>query len=312
MELFWPLVTVRWLHLWSLLALFGAALFAVYGGPPPGGAEALGKIKVWLAAIALASGVGWVMLMLVDMAEEVTSLLSASSWRAFLLATGFGRVWLVRLVALGALLLWAASRSGRPNRWHADAVLSAALLVSLAWVGHAGAGEGANAFAGMFAYGCHVLAAGAWLGGLLPLSFALANALAGGDRERLCVSLERFSRLGQAAVALILASGIVSAGLNMQGFADLGRTPYGRVLLGKIALFAVLIAIAAANRWIFLRRLRRQAGHDQAQRAQILAQTRAQIWAQIWALSRTVAAEHIIGLGLVALAAALSSLAPVD
>jgi putative copper resistance protein D len=152
------------------------------------------------------------------------------------------------------------------------------------------------------------LAAGAWLGGLLPLSFALANALAGGDRERLCVSLERFSRLGQAAVALILASGIVSAGLNMQGFADLGRTPYGRVLLGKIALFAVLIAIAAANRWIFLRRLRRQAGHDQAQRAQILAQTRA----QIWALSRTVAAEHIIGLGLVALAAALSSLAPVD
>jgi putative copper export protein len=80
------------------------------------------------------------------------------------------------------------------------------------------------------------------------------------------------------------------------------------VLLGKIALFAVLIAIAAANRWIFLRRLRRQAGHDQAQRAQILAQTRA----QIWALSRTVAAEHIIGLGLVALAAALSSLAPVD
>jgi len=236
--------------------------------------------------------------------------LSASSWRAFLLATGFGRVWLVRLVALGALLLWAASRSGRPNRWHADAVLSAALLVSLAWAGHAGAGEGANAFAGMFAYGCHVLAAGAWLGGLLPLSFALANALAGGDRERLCVSLERFSRLGQAAVALILASGIVSAGLNMQGFADFG-TPYGRVLLGKIALFAVLIAIAAANRWIFLRRLRRQAGHDQAQRAQ-RAQISAQTRAQARALSRTVAAEHIIGLGLVALAAALSSLAPVD
>jgi copper resistance protein D len=313
MELFWPLVAVRWLHLWSLLALFGASLFAVYGGPPPGGEEALGKIKVWLAGIALASGVGFIMLMLVDMAEEVTSLLSASRWRAFLLATGFGRVWLLRLVALGALLLWAASRGGgRPNRWHADAGLSGALLVSLAWVGHAGAGEGADAFAGMFAYGCHVLAAGAWLGGLLPLSFALANARAGGDRERLCVALERFSRLGQAAVALILASGIVSAGLNMQGFADFG-TPYGRVLLGKIALFAVLIAIAAANRWIFLRRLRRQAGHGPIQiPAQIQAQIPAQIRAQIRALSRTVAAEHVIGLGLVALAAALSSLAPVD
>lgn len=311
MELFWPLVAVRWLHLWSLLALFGAALFAVYGGPPAGGAEAVDKIKVWLAAIALASGVGWVMLMLVDMAEEVTSLLSASHWRTFLLATGFGRIWLLRLLALGVLLLWAGSRGGRPNRWHTDAVLSAALLVSLAWVGHAGAREGADAFAGIFAYGCHVLAAGAWLGGLLPLSFALANALAGGDRQALCAALERFSRLGQAAVALILASGIVSAALNMQAFADLGRTPYGWVLLGKIALFAVLIAIAAANRWIFLRRLRRQVEHGPIQ-AQIGTPIWAPVWAPVWALSRTVAAEHIIGLAIVALAAALSSLAPVD
>ena len=118
-------------------------------------------------------------------------------------------------------------------------------------------------------------------------------------------------RAGQAAVALILASGIVSAALNMQAFADLGRTPYGWVLLGKIALFAVLIAIAAANRWIFLRRLRRQAEHGPIQ-AQIGTPIWAPVWAPVWALSRTVAAEHIIGLAIVALAAALSSLAPVD
>lgn len=295
MELFWPLLGLRWLHLWSLLALFGTALFAVYAQAPPGDEAVLGKLKVWLAGIALASGVGFLMGMLVDMMEEVASLLSASRWHAFLLGTGFGRVWLLRLVALGGLLLWAAHRSGRPNWWYADAALSAALLVSLAWVGHAGAGQGADAFAGMFAYGCHVLAAGTWLGGLLPLSFALANARVGGDRARLCAALESFSRLGVAAVTLILTSGIVSAGLNMQGFADLGRSPYGRVLLGKIALFGVLIAIAAANRLIFLPRLRQQAGLGPIQ-----------------ILSRTVAVEHGIGLGLVALAAALSSLAPAD
>ena len=27
MDLFWPLLMLRWLHLWSLLVLFGSALF---------------------------------------------------------------------------------------------------------------------------------------------------------------------------------------------------------------------------------------------------------------------------------------------
>jgi copper resistance protein D len=293
MELFWPLLAVRWVHLWCLLALFGAALFAVYDAAPAGRAAALGKIKVWLAGLALASGVGLPVLMLVDMTEEIASLVSASDWHAFFLATGFGRIWLLRLAALGLLLLWANNRGGSPR--HGEAALSGALLVSLAWVGHAGAGIGADAYAGTFAYGCHVLAAGAWLGGLVPLSLALADARAGGNRQRLCASLTNFSRLGQAAVLLILASGIVSAGLNMHGFADFGRTPYSRVLLGKIALFALIIAIASANRWIFLQRLRRQADDGPIQ-----------------SLSRTVAAEHLIGLALVALAAALSSLPPAD
>jgi copper resistance protein D len=58
-------------------------------------------------------------------------------------------------------------------------------------------------------------------------------------------------------VALILASGLLSAGLRMQGFANLLQTTYGNVLLCKIALFAVLLALAAANRFVFLARLRR-------------------------------------------------------
>lgn len=293
MELFWPLLAVRWLHLWSLLALFGAALFAIYDAVPVDRAAVLGKIKLWLARLALATGVGLPVLMLVDMTEEVASLVSPADWHAFFLATGFGRVWLLRLAALGLLLFWASNRGGRPK--HGEAALSSALLVSLAWVGHAAGGPGADAYAGTFAYGCHVLAAGAWLGGLLPLSLALADARAGGNRQRLCASLANFSRLGQAAVLLILASGIISAGLNMHGFADLGRTAYSRVLLGKIALFTLIIAIASANRWIFLRRLHRQADDG-----------------PILTLSRTVAAEHLIGLALVALAAALSSLPPAD
>lgn len=134
---------------------------------------------------------------------------------------------------------------------------------------------------------------GAWLGGLLPLSMALCRARAGGDRADLRARLESFSRLGTVAVALILASGVVSAGLRIEAAADLLVTTWGQVLMGKIALFALLLAIAAANRWIFLRQLR-QAGGTGA----------------IQALSRSVLLEQLIGVGVVALAATLSSLAP--
>lgn len=298
MDLFWPLLMLRWLHLWSLLVLFGSALFAIYGVPRPqrhaSCNPALGNIDRWLAAMALAAGVSWVMLAMLDMTEAIGGLFSAASWHAFFLETGFGRIWLLRLAGLGALLLYVWRGPQRQRHDHAAvAGLSAGLLATLAWLGHAVSADGAEAFAGIFAYGCHVLAAGAWLGGLLPVSLALAKARAGGDRQSLRASLEGFSRMGLAAVALLLASGLVSAGLNTAGFADLGGTTYSWVLACKIALFAVLLAMAAVNRWVFLRRLGRQADAG-----------------PIVALSRSVLLEQLIGIAIVALAAGLSSLSP--
>jgi copper resistance protein D len=298
MELFWPLVIVRWLHLWSLAALFGAALFAIYGEPR--GARASGEGLLlhgkasWLAAAALISGVGWVALALLDATEDLGSLVSASVWRSYLIETGFGRVWTLRLLGLLALFLCVRRWPGQQRRSAGPiAGLSAAVLASVAWLGHAVAGQGPELFAGLFGYGCHVLAAGAWLGGLLPLTLALRRARAQGNLDCLRWRLERFSRLATAAVALILASGLMSAYLRTQGFADLGDTTYGTVLIVKICLFAAVLSIAAVNRWIFLRHLRRREGFSAVQ-----------------ALSRSVLLEVLIGLALVALAASLGSLPP--
>jgi hypothetical protein len=87
MDLFWPLLMLRWLHLWSLLVLFGSALFAIYGVPHPQRHapcnQALGRIDGWLAAMALAAGVAWVMLAMQDMTEEIGGLFAAASWHAF-------------------------------------------------------------------------------------------------------------------------------------------------------------------------------------------------------------------------------------
>ena len=59
------------------------------------------------------------------------------------------------------------------------------------------------------------------------------------------------------AVAIIAATGLFNAYLRSAGLDSLLATAYGRVLALKIATFLVLVALAVANRWIYLRRLQR-------------------------------------------------------
>jgi copper transport protein len=59
-----------------------------------------------------------------------------------------------------------------------------------------------------------------------------------------------FSRTAAWLVPLLLLAGVAMAALLLDGWSGL-RTPYGLSLIGKISGFAVLMALAAANRWRF-------------------------------------------------------------
>lgn len=86
----------------------------------------------------------------------------------------------------------------------------------------------------------HAGAAVLWIGALLPLGRSLAR----GER----VPLVMFSRAIPPVVALLLATGAVLASVQIGRWDALWTTAYGRVLLAKLALVAVLLAIAALNR----------------------------------------------------------------
>jgi hypothetical protein len=58
----------------------------------------------------------------------------------------------------------------------------------------------------------------------------------------------RFSTLGMAAVATILATGSINAWCLVGSFAALAGTDYGRLLSVKVVLFFVMVAVAAFNR----------------------------------------------------------------
>ncbi len=81
-----------------------------------------------------------------------------------------------------------------------------------------------------------------WIGALLPLAVVLAR---GEDGRQ---SLFAFSRAVPFAVAALLASGLLLAVLQLQHIAALWSTDYGRVLMAKLALVALLLALALWNR----------------------------------------------------------------
>src|SRR3546814_8332715 len=63
--------------------------------------------------------------------------------------------------------------------------------------------------------------------------------------------LDQFSRACTICVLVIAATGLINSQMIV-GAENLGRSlssPYGQLLLAKLALFALMLALAAANRW---------------------------------------------------------------
>ena len=112
----------------------------------------------------------------------------------------------------------------------------------------------------------HVVAVSVWAGGLVMLLSDLNDQndpLPRGEQIRLIV---RYGRAAAAAVCAAVLSGVVLAVRVIDGFDELTDTNYGRRLLLKIAIVAVLVALGAANRYVFLPRLRRSNGSVQLER----------------------------------------------
>jgi putative copper resistance protein D len=167
--------------------------------------------------------------------------------------TRFGHAWIARLVIAGLIAagialfdpitLWT-------SRWLrvGAMLLGAGFLGLLASSGHAGPMGGFLGDIHWIADALHLVAAGAWLGGLVPLALLLAVASRDGASTHIAArATHRFSALGIACVTTILATGIVNSFALVGSVPALVETDYGRLLLVKIAIFFAMAAIAAVN-----------------------------------------------------------------
>ncbi|WP_079038099.1 copper resistance CopC/CopD family protein [Streptomyces sp. NBRC 110028] len=89
----------------------------------------------------------------------------------------------------------------------------------------------------------HLVAVGVWVGGLASLAVTLR---AGVPIERAAVA--RFSRLAFGSVIALVLTGLYQSWRQVGSWKALTGTDYGRVLLVKVGLVAVLVGIAAVSR----------------------------------------------------------------
>jgi putative copper resistance protein D len=289
------LALLRGFHLAALASLFGTLVSLVL--VLPGELREAGAATVqprrrlvglarWFGGAALLIGVCWAVLQAAAIAGATT--LGETLHALVLVArdTQFGHLVLIRFAIL---LVAVPLLDGRGWRLVAALLLAGAALAMQGGISHAGAAGGATEAALLTTEALHVLAAGAWLGGLLPL-FVLIEALPPPAAAAVC---ERFTPVGLSAVLVIACTAFVQAWQWIGSLARLFGTEYGRIALVKLGLFLLLLVLACLNRFVLTERLRDP------------AQPLARRW-----LRMSVAAEVTLGMLVIMAAAFLASAAP--
>ena len=301
------IVAVRTIHIGASVIAAGAFAFGFLVWPREPQADEvreamsrwLRRSAAWSASIALLTWIVWLALIAATMAAASPNL---EVLKTVLARTNFGHVWMLRF-ALGLLVLIelrtrrSATASAAP---HAFGTVAALLfLMSLAWAGHAVGSQGALRALHLTVDALHLLGAGLWLGALLPLCFVLQRARAAATSPWLTAAsaaTTNFSSLGVIAVLTIAASGVVNTSLQVDTLAALVQTQYGQLVSAKIALLALIVALAGYNRLRLVPKL--QAGGADAERDSVAG------------LYRNALLELVLGAAIIAIVGLLGNMAP--
>ena len=249
--------SLRGTHVAALASLFGTLVFltlvaraamAEAAGDAPRLRRRLLRLARVSTACALVIGIAWLLVetVIIAGADDIATTLQALPVVA--LQTQFGQWLLVRgallLVVLALLRPWRAGLI-------AAAVLAGIALTVQPMLGHAGAIGGSVGATLIASEVMHLLAAGAWLGSLLPLFITIGTL----PHHAAATACRSFTPIGLAAVLVLGGTAVLQVTDLMGGLPGLFGTGYGQVALVKLGLFAVLLTLAALNRLALTDRL---------------------------------------------------------
>jgi copper resistance protein D len=267
-------------------------------------------LAVWSGSAAIVSGIVWFWIVLARMTGgSLWEMPRIDSIGVAITQTQFGRLWTWRL---GLMLLFTianlfARRKCQTFVWSSRAwqyvglIIATTLLASLAWAGHAGATLGPERSIHLTADAAHLIAAGLWPGGLLPLTLLLLQACRSSEPSLLLAAgaiTRRFSAVSLLVVGALAATGLTNSYFLVGSLPALVITTYGRLLVLKLFLFSIMIGFGACN----LLRFKPQLALANEQNAK---QTDA-----LRKLMRNVIAELCIGTLIVLIVGALGATPP--
>lgn len=220
----------------ALLAMGGPLFLAAFRDAP----EEVARLARTIAAIAAVVGLSVLAVRFGIRAARISGLGFGGATDAIML----GLVW---DSPLGTAALWRGagqlmvlavlvrSSAGLPFGLAGAGLIA----VSYAFVGHS-LGEPRWLLGGLLVI--HLLAAAFWVGALAPLHRTTRDA----DRVDI---LHRFGVIAMGTIAVLVGAGLAFA-LNMTGSAAaLIGTAYGRILLAKLLVVALLLGFGALNKW---------------------------------------------------------------
>uniref|UniRef100_UPI0028AA112F copper homeostasis membrane protein CopD n=1 Tax=Brevundimonas sp. TaxID=1871086 RepID=UPI0028AA112F len=178
---------------------------------------------------------------------------------------GLGKALVVRTLAaalaLGAALLL------RPGRlmWSLLTLLGVVVSASFSWTGHGAATQGPGHMIHPASDIVHAVAASVWVGALAAFAVLIVRRPSGDSAWDAGVarSLTGFAGVGTAAVGALVVTGLINSAylVGPSKALSLGASPYGVLLTIKLALFGLMVCLAAANRF----RLAPLMAHDAGQ-----------------------------------------------
>ena len=244
------LILSRFLHYSCVLAIFGISLFPFYtqtDSPFLSHEFRRWRQKALLIStgVGIVSAIAWFVFTAAVMADGFLAALDMSTFESVIEDTSFGKVWVLRVLLLLCLFaLLAFSRRPRKQQTRLHLALASVIAGSLAAVGHTRTHEGPLKAIHALSDSLHLLAAGAWLGGLLALGFIVYASLhrQGGRRpDRQSATLTQHQASPRKRGKSILLA------RPLPGLTD---GLYGQLLLFKIILFGAMLVLAAQNRFL--------------------------------------------------------------
>jgi len=249
----WVIVFARLLQFSCALTLFGLPLFYLYGfrsGPSANGP----RLSLALAALGAFIGAGlWVAAQAATFFPE-SGFFSLDAHWIVLTETRFGRVTFLREILLAAALIVMLVMPPNRTAWTLQALLGALIVASFAWIGHGGYDSGVAGLLHRSADVLHLLSSGIWIGALIALIHLILRSLQTHTKDDARVvlgALERFSGIGPAMAAVLIATGLANSWflVGPAQWQSLFTSNYGIALTIKILLVAAMLLLAALNRY---------------------------------------------------------------